>query len=226
MSDQPDPSRAQSDSYHKGDSSPSIVARRERERVDNLSPDEKLAEQQQLQIGELWKFINGMTITGPTVTGSKGKWVVAAEQQDDSASGGINPNFNLHNYSVVNASSASSPEIIVTPGNHADSGSGNTIVPTISGTAINTSPPPVLTVGSSDTVIYFHGTASGGATSAIEILSGTSVPTSTATDWYQVVAFITVTIISSVARVVSNEGGVGGSQADQYCNGVWLFGLV
>lgn len=132
-----------------------------------------------------------------------------------------------HNYSVVNASSAATPKVIVTNGNHIDSGSGNTIVPTISGTPINNSTPPKLTVAGSDTLVYFHGTAAAGVTSAIEILSGTDVPASDTGggDWYQKVADITVVISGGVAIVTSKEGGVSTSQDVGFCAGLgWGFG--
>lgn len=134
-----------------------------------------------------------------------------------------------HNYSVIDASSGSSAGINVTPGNHNDSGSGMTITPTIKGTPINTIPSPILQIVNSIPTgcVYFWGTATAGSTSAIGISEGVTVPTSSTTgnDWYQLAAYITTTT-GSDAQVISLEGGVGGSQADQSCAGVWLFGLV
>lgn len=164
-----------------------------------------------------------------TAVGAHGQIAVDITDPEEGGGTGNGIPAKLHNYTVSNASTGATPKIIVTPGNHFDSGAGATIIPTISGTPIFPLPSPMLTVGNTDTAVYFHGTASGGVTSAIEILSGTSVPVSSTTggDWYQLCAFITVSIVSGVATVTSNEGGVSGSQDSQWCPSTpgWGFGL-
>jgi len=153
-----------------------------------------------------------MRFPGAIVSNMEAQLPVTSDALNDPGGGGTQSR--KHNYTVVGTGSMNG--VLVTPGNHFDPGSGMTITPTIGGMPITNATPPVLTVGSSDTVVYFHGTASGGVTSAIEILSGASVPASSTSggDWYQLCANIT----NNSGNVTSNEGGVAGSQVMFCCN--------
>ncbi|PTY03893.1 hypothetical protein DB346_03025 [Verrucomicrobia bacterium LW23] len=131
-----------------------------------------------------------------------------------------------HSYQVYDASTGATPRIRVRPGNH------NGIVPTIGGTPINTTTGdpaeyPALTVGTGDTIVWFKLTITEeGNIDTIEIESGSTLPTSSASTAYQVCAYITVAIAGGVASVTNQEGGVSGSQAYLQCGGGHLFGLV
>lgn len=140
-----------------------------------------------------------------------------------------------HNYTVYNASSGATPMISVTPGNHIDGTGSSTYIPTLGGTAISPLPAPTLVVSASATMAYFKATTNpqdgtgalpAGAFTALEIDAdtGSGLPPNDNTHIYQICAMITVTISGGIAKVVSNEGGVAGSQVYQYCNGP-LFGL-
>ena len=67
-----------------------------------------------------------------------------------------------------------------------------------------------------------------GAITAIEIDAdtGDGIPTSTTTNVYQLCAYISGSIDSGNASVVSLEGGVSNSQCVQRCGGGMLFGTV
>lgn len=129
----------------------------------------------------------------------------------------------LHDLSIIDASSGSSPGIQVTPGMLGG------IIPTIGGNPINVKigtplAYPVLTVGSSDTVAWLHSTinTSDGSISstspAIPVQSGTTVPTNTATDFYLAISTFTVVFdVSGNASVISADDNLSGSQAYQFC---------
>ena len=120
------------------------------------------------------------------------------------------------------ASTGSTPGISVWPGTfgqNAEASSGDS-VPTISGTRIDNATPPVLTVSGSDTVIYLHESVdSSGKITASVVASGTSVPTSTATDAYVQLCIITVTTGAS-ASVKCSAINLSGSQSFELCGGV------
>lgn len=154
--------------------------------------------------------------------GANGQQAVIIRGASESGAGSV-AGIKAHNYTVKNASSGATPKVTVTPGNHQDftNGVGTIWTPTINGTLITNPTAPALTVGSSDTVVYFKitvnpldgsGATPPGQITAIEINSGTSVPAADNTHVYDLCANITVTISGGVATVVSNEGGVTASR--------------
>jgi hypothetical protein len=168
---------------------------------------------------------------GAQITSIEPQFPVTSEPLNDPGTGG-GPGAPAHAYSVRDATSNGTTQVIVTPGNHLDTTSGGTAwVPTIGGTAINAGTPPKLTVSSSDTMIWFKisvnpldgsGTTPAGQITAIEIDSGSSLPANTNTEVYQVVDYITV---NGSTSVTTQNGGVSGSQVIQPCGGSLLFGL-
>jgi len=136
----------------------------------------------------------------------------------DGGSGGIS----LHAYYVLDASTGSTPAVSVTPGTH------NGVVPTVSGNPINVkigSPPayPTLTVGGSDTLLYFqidYGIY--GNITSIEIMSGSTMPSPSITpnvagSDYKLLSNISVSIVAGVASVTPYNDGVSGPQGYAQC---------
>jgi hypothetical protein len=121
------------------------------------------------------------------------------------------------------------PTLLIQPGNYRDSTGGATYYPFADSTNNQTALTQARTkaVGTSDTVLYSHSKidASTGAITAleggvfgnIEMLSGTSVPTDTSTDAYQLITNFNVTINNGIASIQVFGGGVSGSQNYQYC---------
>jgi len=131
-----------------------------------------------------------------------------------------------HAYTVSDASTATTPAVTVSPGTH------NGVTPTIYGTPINTkigSPPayPVLTLGGSDTVVYFQiDYNSSGQIIDVSISSGTSVPTATIVfgssgSDYKFLSSVEIAYASGTgkASVLCNNDGVSGPQGYAQCGG-------
>lgn len=123
-------------------------------------------------------------------------------------------------YVLYDVSANGVPMASVTLGNHRDS-TGNAIwVPTLGGTLLSHIPAPSVVVGESDTVCYFHAginQTTGGFQTTFEVLFGTSVPSDTETDSYQLLTNILVTVSDGVASITNLGGGVSGSQNYFYC---------
>lgn len=139
----------------------------------------------------------------------------------------------LHAYSVVNASSGSSPAFLVLPGNHYDATGGEVWIPTLGGVPIFPLPYPTIPCTTMDTSVYFHftvnptdgsGASPAGAVTAAEIDVSSSVPPNTLTDIYQLCDGITVTVTGGVALVVPASMGVTGVVAMKNCAGTIVFG--
>lgn len=132
---------------------------------------------------------------------------------------GILPLTRSLDYYAYDVSSGITPQLSFTPGNHRDATGGNTYIPTIGGVALTNPTPPILVVGSTDTVVYFIcpiSATDGSFTGAPTIASGTSVPSDDETHAYQLLTNIAVTI-STVASIQVLGGGVSGSQNYFYC---------
>ena len=129
------------------------------------------------------------------------------------------PNPQLHAYWVADATAGGgSPKITVTPGTHNAS-----ITPTISGTALTVIPPPTLTLGTSDTLVYFQiDYNSSNIATTIEIKSGTSLPTATivvgtAGSDYKLLSTIAITAVGSTYTVNCFNDAVSGPQQYLQC---------
>jgi hypothetical protein len=123
-------------------------------------------------------------------------------------------------YVPYDVSSGAVPQLSFTPGNHRDSVAGVTWTPTVGGgNNIIALPPPVLTMGADDTVVYFVGTINpaNGYITALDIEPGTFVPDDTETAFYQLLSNVIVNVVDGVASVQVTGGGVRGSQNYFYC---------
>lgn len=169
-----------------------------------------------------------------SAVGDNGQQAVLISSNPDTDGTSANNVRQVHNYTVINASSGATPAFIVTPGNHKDSTGGSTWVPTIGGVLITNVPGPKANPSTSDTMVWFEitvnsfdgtGAAPAGAITAIEIDFGTAIPSDDNTHVYQLVANILVTVTSGIANVSSLEGGVAGSQVYQACGTSGLLGL-
>lgn len=132
---------------------------------------------------------------------------------------GILPLTRSLDYYAYDVSFGLTPQLSFTPGNHRDSTGGATYIPTIGGVALTAPTPPILVVGSTDTVVYFIcpiDATTGAFTGAPTIVSGTSVPDDNSTHAYQLLTNIIVTL-STIASIQVQGGGVGGSQNYSYC---------
>lgn len=127
----------------------------------------------------------------------------------------------FHNYQIADASNGINAAITVSAGNHFDSSTGNTWIPTINSVYITNAIPPALSVTNTTTVCYFEATVnpldgSGatpiGAITALTINAGSSVPNSTNVYVRQLCSQMIVSIGSNSASVANKEGGVSGSQ--------------
>jgi len=128
------------------------------------------------------------------------------------------------NLFVVNASTGSTPGVTVTPG------SIGGIVPTINGTAINASTPPVLQLNSGDTLLWFElSYNSSNVLTSVLINHGTTMPTpnivpgTAGTDYYPL---STVTVTTGVhASVQALNDYISGNQGYAQCgtgSNCWL----
>lgn len=133
----------------------------------------------------------------------------------------------LRNLFVYDASSGSTPKIGVTPGAY------NSIIPTLSGTAIspiNPPPAPTLTVGGTDTLIWAEITynSSNIATSVL-FNSGTTLPTATivpgtaGVDYYSVSTIVVTTGANASVQCLNDfiSGNQGYAQCGTTSN-CWL----
>jgi hypothetical protein len=137
---------------------------------------------------------------------------------------------NLHAFTVLDNSTGNTPRVSILPGTFGG------IVPTINGTPMNQkigTPPafPILTVGMSDTTLYFAISYSiYGAVNSVSIQKGSSMPSATivpglaGTD-YKILSTFSIKTTGSLVTVLPNNDGVSGPQAYSQCgnySNAWL----
>lgn len=139
-------------------------------------------------------------------------------------------------YFVYNASTGSTPRVLIKPGTHGG------LTPTIDGNPMNVeigSPAalPLLTLGTTDAVIYIQldyssannltGCSIHSATAAAwaSLLAGVHVVPGTAGSDYRLISTVTVTVVDEIAKVQPWNDGVSGPQGYRQCGNssdTWL----
>lgn len=120
---------------------------------------------------------------------------------------------------VYDVSSGVTPQISITPGNYKDFTAGVDYIPTLNGTAITNSTPPILVISPSNTVVYAACTiddTTGEFTGAPTILAGDTMPDDSETMAYDLISNILVTVgTTAIVKVLG--GGVSSSRGYFYC---------